>query len=83
MMNATNTGKLYFYNNQGVAFGQTKNQLKTFSEGSNLEVTMLGDVMKIGMKKNSAEYKVGGGEFYFFFSLVGDVQVDLSYFPAK
>lgn len=54
-------GKVHFYNNQSMVYGQTTSQLKTFSEGSNMEISMNGDTMKIAMKKNSAEFKLAGG----------------------
>lgn len=32
----TYTGKLFYFNNFGVVFGQNKSQLKTYGEGANL-----------------------------------------------
>lgn len=80
---AQSEGKLHYYNNHATVFGQKSSQLKTFSEGSNMEVTMSGDVMKISMKKNSAEFKLAEGEFYFFFSLAGNAEIEMRYFPSK
>lgn len=33
---ANSSGKVHFYNNQSMVYGQTTSQLKTFSEGSNM-----------------------------------------------
>jgi hypothetical protein len=45
-----------------------------------MEVTMNGQLMKITMKKNSAEFSIpSGGEFYFFFCLHGPTEVEVTY----
>lgn len=80
---AQNNGKVHFYNNHGLVFGQSNSSLKTFSEGSNMEMSMNGDKMKITMKKNSAEYKLSGGDFFFFFNLIGNAEVELKYLSGK
>ena len=33
---ANSAGKLHYYNNQAIVYGQSSSQLKTFSEGSNM-----------------------------------------------
>ena len=44
---------------------------------------MSGNKMKIAMKKSSAEFTLGGGEFYFFFNLTGNVEIEMKYLPAQ
>lgn len=51
-------GKIYYFNSQASTFGHANSQLKTFSENSNIEVSMSGSCMKIAMKKNSAEFNL-------------------------
>lgn len=53
LFNDANNGKIFFINNTANVFGNTKNSIKAFSEGSNLEMTMEDKIMKISMKKSS------------------------------
>lgn len=58
---ANNSGKVFCFNSQWGSFGHSTGQLKAFSENSNIEISMSGRVMKIGMKKYSGEYKLPPG----------------------
>lgn len=74
---ANHNGKLFYCNNNGVVFGQTKSQWKTYSEGSSIEVTIMEEnKMKICMRKNSAEYILPAeSHFCFFFCLQGNAEL--------
>lgn len=37
----TYSNRLFLFNNHGLVFGHTKNQLKAFSEGTNIEIIFI------------------------------------------
>lgn len=55
---AIHKGELFFYNNKGIVYGEKKNQLKTFSQGSAFDVSVKNNVMTITMNKKNAEFNL-------------------------
>ena len=49
-----------------------------------MEVLMNGQCLRINMRKNWAEFKLGGGEeFLFFFNLTGNAEIEIKYLNSK
>lgn len=46
--------RLFMFDNNGGVFGHSQSQLKVFTEGSNIELSIDGSKLRIGMRKNSA-----------------------------